>query len=354
MSDVTAVIDDLRDESAELDQLVRELSPEQWSAPTPAPGWSIAHQIAHLTWTDGVALLAATDPDAFAAETAKALEAPDTFVDVAARAIVAEANAAAATAAETSTAGAAGAGAGTAGAVPEVLLARWRDGRERVQRMLRTAPAGTRIPWYGPPMSVATMATARLMETWAHGQDIADALGVTRVPTARLRHVARIGVRARDYAYLVRGIEAPGEEFRVELEAPGGELIAYGPEGAAQRVTGPLLDFCLLVTQRAHRDDLAVRATGPDADRWLDIAQAFAGPPGAGRAPRSETSAAAADAGRAPRSEGPGNGSAPRPDGLVTDAGRAPRPDGPAKSDAGRAPRPQAPGAAPAPREERP
>ncbi|MFF9589217.1 TIGR03084 family metal-binding protein [Streptomyces sp. NPDC014646] len=278
MSDVAAVIDDLRDESGELDEMVRGLSPEQWAAATPAPGWSIAHQIAHLAWTDGVALLAATDPDAFAAEAAKALEAPDTFVDVAARAIVAE-------------------------AAPDVLLARWRDGRERMQRMLRAAPAGTRIPWYGPPMSVASMATARLMETWAHGQDVADALGVTRAPTTRLRHVARIGVRARNYAYLVRGIAVPQEEFRVELDAPGGESIAYGPEDAAQRVTGPLLDFCLLVTQRAHRDDLAVRATGPDADRWLDIAQAFAGPPGAGRAPRSEAlDAPAAD--RAPRPEG--------------------------------------------------
>ncbi|GAA3478286.1 hypothetical protein GCM10018966_028160 [Streptomyces yanii] len=124
------------------------------------------------------------------------------------------------------------------------------------------------------------------METWAHGQDIADALGVVRGPTARLRHVARIGVRARDYAFLARGIKPPGEEFRVELVAPGGELIAYGPEGAAQRVTGPLYDFCLLVTQRAHRLDLAVRAVGADADQWLDIAQAFAGPPGPGRVPK--------------------------------------------------------------------
>ncbi|GAA2408587.1 TIGR03084 family metal-binding protein [Streptomyces pulveraceus] len=255
------MIGDLRDESDELDLLVRELSAEQWSAPTPAPGWSIAHQIAHLTWTDEVALLAATDADAFAAEVARALEAPDSFVDRGAEEIA-------------------------AALAPAALLARWRAGRERLEAVLRKAPAGTRIPWYGPPMGVASMATARIMETWAHGQDIADALGVTRTPTARLRHVARIGVRARDYAYLVRGIKAPEEEFRVELLAPDGELIAFGPPDAPQRVTGPLVDFCLLVTQRAHRDDLAVRAVGPDADQWLGIAQAFAGPAGPGRAPR--------------------------------------------------------------------
>ncbi|MFD4942224.1 TIGR03084 family metal-binding protein [Streptomyces sp. NPDC058239] len=260
MPDVAAVIDDMRDESQELDVLVRGLSAGQWAASTPAPGWSIAHQIAHLTWTDEVALLAATDAGAFAAEVAEAMEAPESFVDRGAEELAVLA--------------------------PDTLLARWRDGRVRLEAALRDAPAGTRIPWYGPPMSVASMATARIMETWAHGQDIADALGVTRTPTARLRHVARIGVRARDYAYLVRGIKAPEEEFRVELLAPDGELIAFGAEDAPQRVTGPLADFCLLVTQRAHRDDLAVRAVGPDADQWLDIAQAFAGPAGPGRAPR--------------------------------------------------------------------
>ncbi|MEU5455187.1 TIGR03084 family metal-binding protein [Streptomyces globisporus] len=263
MSAAVAVIDDLREESDELDELVVELGEPGWRGPTPADRWTVAHQIAHLSWTDEVALLAATEPDRFGDEVAKALAAPEAFVDEAADALV-------------------------AAHAPDALLARWREGRARLDRVLRDAPAGTRIPWYGPPMSVASMATARLMETWAHGQDIADALGVTRTPTARLRHVARIGVRARNYAYAVRGITAPDEEFRVELHVPDGEMIAYGPEGAAQRITGPLLDFCLLVTQRAHRSDLAVTAEGREADQWLSIAQAFAGPPGPGRLPRAE------------------------------------------------------------------
>ncbi|WP_024759983.1 TIGR03084 family metal-binding protein [Streptomyces exfoliatus] len=259
MSDPAVVLDDLREESEELDVLVRELSEEQWSAPTPAPGWTVAHQIAHLAWTDRAALLAATDPEAFAVETEKALAAPDRFVDE-------------------------GAEEG-AKLPPAELLAAWRAGRERLQEALRAVPSGARFPWYGPPMSAPAMATARLMETWAHGQDVADALGVVRTPTVRLRHVAWIGVRARDYAYLVRGIPAPAEPFRVELAAPDGEMWAYGPEGAAQTIAGPALDFCLLVTQRVHRDDTALVAHGPDAERWLGIAQAFAGPAGAGRAP---------------------------------------------------------------------
>ena len=257
-STVTVVLDDLRDESAELDGLVGELSAERWAVDTPAAGWTIAHQIAHLAWTDQAALLAVTDADAFAAHAAVALKSPETFVDDGARE--------------------------GAAVPPGELLASWRDGREALQRALRAAPAGARFPWYGPPMSAASVATARIMETWAHGQDVADTLGVRRTPTDRLRHVARIGVRARNYAYAVRGLTPPAEEFRVELHAPGGDLWTYGPEDAAQRVTGPALDFCLLATRRVHRDDVAVRAEGPDAEHWLTIAQAFAGPPGEGRA----------------------------------------------------------------------
>ncbi|MFI2434426.1 TIGR03084 family metal-binding protein [Streptomyces sp. NPDC018693] len=264
MADPTPVFDDLRTESDELDRLVAELGSERWTLPTPAPGWTIAHQIAHLAWTDRSALLAVTDADAFRALVEKALQAPDTFVDEGA----------------------------AEGALlpPAELLARWRQGRTDLDEALRAAPPGSGFPWYGPPMSAASMATGRLMETWAHGQDVADALGVVRPPTDRLRHVARIGVRARDFAFGAHGLPVPGEEFRVELTAPSGDVWVYGPDSAAQRVTGPALDFCLLVTQRAHRADLAVRAEGTDADHWLDIAQAFAGPPGAGRAPKGGTS----------------------------------------------------------------
>nr|WP_237536868.1 TIGR03084 family metal-binding protein [Streptomyces sp. SID5785] len=251
----------MRDESEELDALVDGLAAERWATPTPAPRWTVAHQIAHLAWTDHSALLAVEDPAAFAGLVEKAVAAPDAFVDE-------------------------GAEAGAA-RDPAELLAAWRDGRARLDKALRDAAGSrARFPWYGPPMSAASMATGRLMETWAHGQDVADALGVTRTPTGRLRHIARIGVRARPFAFGAHGLPAPDEEFRVELVLPDGAPWTYGTEDAAQRVTGPALDFCLLVTQRAHRDDLAVRATGPDADRWLDIAQAFAGPPGPGRAPR--------------------------------------------------------------------
>src|SRR5690606_25841987 len=227
--------------------------------PTPAEGWTIAHQISHLAWTDEQAVVAATDAAAFGRLLEQALADPAGYVE-------------------------AGAAEG-AGEDPARLLARWREGRRRVVDVLAAVPAGTRLPWFGPPMSAASMATARLMETWAHGQDVADALGVRREPTARLRSVAHIGVRTRDFAYLVRGKTPPAEEFRVELTAPDGGVWTWGPETASQRVSGPAADFCLLVTQRRHPDDLAVRAEGAEAAEWLTIAQAFAGPSGEGRGP---------------------------------------------------------------------
>jgi uncharacterized protein (TIGR03084 family) len=134
-------------------------------------------------------------------------------------------------------------------------------------------------------MSPAMTATGRLMETWAHGQDVADALGITRAPTSRLRHVAHIGFRTLGHGFAAHDRPAPDEPVRVELAGPDGQVWEFGPVDAPNRLTGPALDFCLLVTQRRHRADLSLRASGPVADEWLDVAQAFAGPPGAGREP---------------------------------------------------------------------
>jgi len=264
MADPTPVLDDLRAENDELDRRVAGLGAAQWALPTPAPGWTVAHQIAHLAWTDRSSVLAVTDEGAFSREVEKALTAPGDFVDNGAEEGAAQ--------------------------PPEQLLADWRAGREAWQEALRAAPPGARFPWYGPPMAVASMATARLMETWAHGLDVADALGVEPLPTDRLRHIVRLGVRTRDFAFGVHGLPTPFEEFRVELRSPSGQLWTFGPEDADDRVTGSAFDFCLLVTQRAHRADLGLRAEGADADRWLDVAQAFAGPPGSGRPPKGTDS----------------------------------------------------------------
>ena len=258
------VLTDLAQEGDWLESLVVDLPDEQWRRTTPAEGWDVATTIAHLAWTDEVAVLAAgagSGEEGKAAWDAVVLEAlgdPEGFVDAQALA--------------------------GGRASSEELLARWRHARQELARVLSDLPGDTRMPWFGPPMSPTSMATARYMETWAHALDVAQALGTTAEPHDRVRHVVHLGVRTRGFSFVNRGLEAPPEEVRVELVSPSGETWTYGPEDAADRVTGSAWDFALLVTQRAHRDDLDVHAEGEGADRWLDVAQAFAGPSGPGRA----------------------------------------------------------------------
>jgi uncharacterized protein (TIGR03084 family) len=261
MVDIADMLADLTAESSEVDGLVADLPTADWSRPTPSAGWTIAHQIGHLTWTDDAAHLAITDPETFVARLPDAVT--DGYVDR---------------------------GAEDSIRAPAVMLGRWRAGRDRLRDDLAGAPSGSRIMWYGTTMAPASLATARLMETWAHGLDVAEALGVAREPTARLRHIAHLGYRTLGHSFGAHGLDIPTAPVRVELSAPDGAQWTFGPADAADRVTGPALDFCLLVAQRRHRDDLALVATGPVAQQWLDVAQAFAGPSGKGRPSTRDTS----------------------------------------------------------------
>jgi uncharacterized protein (TIGR03084 family) len=257
--DMAALAADLAAESAVTRALVAGLDEASWRTPTPASGWDIADQVGHLAYFDEAAVRSAVHPDEFRAEVAAAAAEGNLDADI--------------------------------------IAARYRD-RTGAQTLAWFEGARTdlldtfmkldpkiRLPWFGPDMSAASSLTARIMETWAHTQDIADARGVTREPTGRLRHVAHIGVGARAYSYVARGLAPPDTPVRVELIAPDGTLWIWGPDDATDRVTGTALDFCLLVTQRRNRDDLALTAEGPAAQEWMAIAQAFAGPPGPGRAP---------------------------------------------------------------------
>jgi uncharacterized protein (TIGR03084 family) len=251
------VLADLSAEGDALEALVAPLDEASWRSVTPAEGWDVATTVVHLAWTDEAAIAAGTDKEAWDALVLQGMSDPMGFVDAQAFE-----------------------GAKASGVE---ILARWRAGRPALVRMLREFPAGQKLPWFGPPMSPTSMGTARFMETWAHALDVYETLGATYEPTDRIRHVAHLGVRTRNFSFGVHGLEPPAEEFRIDLVAPSGDVWSYGPEDAAQTLTGSAYDFCLLVTQRAHRDDLDLVATGADVDRWLDIAQAFAGPSGKGR-----------------------------------------------------------------------
>jgi uncharacterized protein (TIGR03084 family) len=161
---------------------------------------------------------------------------------------------------------------------PPDLLNSWRDGRARLLAAAAELSDDARVPWYGPSMSARSFLAARLMESWAHGVDVTDAVGAPRAVSDRLRHIARLGYITRGWSYSVRGLPVPASTVRVELVAPDGGTWEFGEAESDDTVTGDAEGFCLVVTQRRHVDDTDLVAGDIGRD-WLTKAQAFAGGP---------------------------------------------------------------------------
>ncbi len=252
---------DLAAEHEALDAVVADLEEEPWGSATPAEGWDVKDTIVHLIQADVAARIAVEEPERFEILRDEALA--NGGLDAAF--------------------GAKGDRSG------HEILIWWRDERSRMVAAFAACQPKDRIPWFGPDMGARSFATARLMETWAHGRDVADTIGAPWPATGRLRHVAHIGVSTRGWSYVNRGQIPPEGPVRVELVGPSGDRWDWGPDGAADRLTGAAEDFCLVVTQRRRPEETGLVAEGPLAVEWLSIAQAFAGPPSetpAGRAGR--------------------------------------------------------------------
>ncbi len=258
-ADIGALCDDLGLETAELVGLLAGLDDAGWSAPTPAAGWSVRDQISHLAYFDEATTTAVTAPEMFRARRSEAGADIDAFTERIAERY--------------------------RGVPAAELLAWFERARAEMAAAFRAADPSHRVPWYGPDMSLASAVTARIMETWAHGQDIADACGATRRVTPALRQVAHLGVRTLPNSFKTAGRAVPAEPVAVELTAPSGEVWSWGDDSSANSVRGPALDFCLVVTQRRHVDDTDLVVSGPVASEWMLIAQAYAGPAGSGRQP---------------------------------------------------------------------
>jgi uncharacterized protein (TIGR03084 family) len=243
---------DLRAESDDLDAVIAGAGSDGLSTPTPAEGWSVADTLGHIWYFDREGRRALEEPDEFVAGLEKLFADPEAFMRSHDE---------------------------TIRGLGDALVPSWRDERRRIIDALSAIDPGARVPWYGPSMSPMSFGTARLMETWAHGQDIADALGVRRSPTDRLRHIAHLGVSTRGFSYVVRGQQAPDTPVFVALTAPSGAEWTWGDPASPDSVRGPALDFCLRVTQRRVLDDLDLEVRGDAATEWMSIAQAFAGGP---------------------------------------------------------------------------
>lgn len=255
-----AVLADLAAEQEALDGLVATLDDRLWLTGTPSEGWNVSDQISHLAYFDDRAAQAANDPDGFAAEVAELMASDDPW--------------------------------GLEDRImergrlmgPAELLTWWRKARTRLQSAMRGVDPDRQVPWYGPPMKALSSVQARLMEAWAHGQDVADALGVRYPVSDRIRHVAELGIKTFSWSFRNRGLRVPGERVRVALRGSSGRTFVWN-DRESDCVTGPLRDFCLVVTQRRHVEDTHLVVEGEVAAHWMRIAQAYAGPPGPGRPP---------------------------------------------------------------------
>jgi len=253
---------ELLGECRALADLCRGMSASQWRVPTDFHGWTPWDEIAHLAFFDDAGWLAATDPPRFAAHKQALQEelAHGEEISAIARRRFGQFDGPA-------------------------LLALWCEQQERLVAALVGMEAKARLPWYGPDMSARSFASARLMETWAHGQDVWDAVGRERGPSPGLRNIAHLGVTTYGWTFANRRLPVPEPQPFVSLTAPDGDTWTWGTPSDEDFVRGPALDFALLVTQRRHRDDTRLVWSGASAQQWTLLAQCFAGPPADGPAP---------------------------------------------------------------------
>jgi len=238
-----------------LDDIVKDLSDSQWESKTPFYDWTIHDEICHITYFDDKARLAATDPDGFNKDMEKIFEGITNFEDFFEKTLK-----------------------DLKKLSPKELMKYWISERTKMIDALEILGHNDTLPWYGPPMNAKSFVVARIMETWAHGQDIADALGYKRKPTERLKHIAQLGVKTFGWSYVNRQLEKPSQKVFVELKSPSNETWLWNEDQRENSVVGSAEDFCLVVTQRRHIDDTDLKTKGDIAREWMLIAQAFAGP----------------------------------------------------------------------------
>jgi len=250
---IISIVQDLRAEGDELHAVLQDLEPEHWASPTTFKSWTVYDVLAHLHISDHMAVTSINDSEAFKAFMGSVSSTGMGMKDYARQWL--------------------------AGASPNELLERWRNLFAEMCERLETLDPDARLTWAGPPMRPRMFATARQMETWAHGQEIYDLLGRTREPTDRLRNIAEIGVRTFGWTYANRGMAVPEVAPRITLQGPSGEFWEWNTDTTTDRVIGSAEQFCQVVTQVRNVADTQLQVTGAIASEWMSIAQCFAGPP---------------------------------------------------------------------------
>lgn len=248
--------DDFLAESQALHALIADLSPDDFGCRTLFKGWTIGQILQHLHYFNRMAVLSLQDRAAFLDEYAQfeeALRAEKSMLGITDRLL--------------------------RGLSGTALRDTWIAGADALAGAFADVDPKTRVAWAGPDMSARSSVTARLMETWAHGQAIWDLLGRQRQDHDRIRNIAHLGVATFCWTFQNRGETPPDIAPHVRLTAPSGAVWTWGAPSAREQITGPATAFCQVVAQTRNVADVALTVTGPNATRWMAIAQCFAGPP---------------------------------------------------------------------------
>ncbi len=245
--------DDFLAESDALYALVETMAPDDWNKPTQFKNWTTNDVIVHLHFWNKAADLSSTDEAAFLAS----VNAMMPKMALGMRAVENEA---------------------VSERGPD-LLAAWRDYYRDMAARWRGYDPKRRLKWVGPDMSARSSISARQMETWAHGHEVFDLMGVTRTETDRISNIVRIGINTFGWSHMVNSLDIPEAMPLVSLTAPSGAIWTFGEAGSGDRIEGPALAFAQVVTQTRSFDDVALKVEGPVAEQWMRIAQCFAGPP---------------------------------------------------------------------------
>lgn len=246
---------DFREESERLHEVLSRLGDAQLERKTQFKDWTLNDVIAHLHFWNYAADLSLADGDAFAELLTDMLEAlGENFDHMAYTHRWLE------------------------GCRGTRLLERWHDFYLAMSGRFEVADASQRVRWAGPDMSVRSSITARQMETWAHGQEVYDILGLECPNTDRIKNVCVLGVNTFGWTYANRGRETPETRPYVRLTAPSGAIWEWNDAGSADRVEGDAVEFCKVVTQTRNLADTRLVVSGPVAQEWMSMAQCFAGP----------------------------------------------------------------------------
>jgi len=269
--DTISLLSDLRDEVAALAALVTPRSETELEQATPFQSWRARDAITHLAFIDRLATLAVTDATGYAGEIAAMREgtAPPPGDDGSPSGVFKRLSAYARR---------------RVGQPPaSELVQLWRSGFEALARALQDQDSDRNLNWFGRPMKLGTLVSARQMEVWAYGQDVFDLYRVRRTESDRLRRVADFAIRTHRFSFANRGLSAPPLPA-VELAAPSGVTWRWGSDGT-DRISGSAIDFCLVATQRRNVADTQLLVNGDGARAWMQIAQCISGPPMSGPAP---------------------------------------------------------------------